>query len=328
MEELNQNGRIGTGLIWGPVYQPLQAHVLSGDRLLLLISPFIGLDALKRFLQCAEVNSDIKVVARWRPEDLLSGVSDIAVYPYLQERRIPLYINHDIHLKLYIFASNNAFSTSGNLTLRGFGYSERSNIEVGGFVQLTQEDWSRIYALIKNSKQVDEDMYQRCKRYIDSCPKVIRPATPPPDLYGTSKLYTLSTLPAMETPAKLAEFYFNSIRAGYSAEEIRRATHDIVTFAIPPGLSNTELDNQLSDSFRRTLFVVEFVELLKTEKSLRFGAVNDWIYRMCEDVPLPYRWDIKENTRIFYNWLAHYFTEIVWDRPNHSQVIYWRESSG
>jgi hypothetical protein len=100
---------------------------------------------------------------------------------------------------------------------------------------------------------------------------------------------------------------------------------DGTSVAIPPGLSNTEFDQQLGDSFRRTPFVIEFVELLKTEKSLRFGAVNDWIYRMCEDVPFPYRWDIKENTRIFYNWLEHYFTEIVWDRPNYSQVIYWRE---
>ncbi len=325
MEGPNQCGRIGTGLIWGPVCQPLQEYLLSGDRLLLLISPFISLDALRRFLQNTQGHNEIKVVTRWRPEDLVSGVSDIAIYPYLKERRIPLYINHDIHLKLYIFSSNNAFSTSGNLTLRGFGYSEQSNIEVGGFVQLTQADWSRIYALIKISKQVDEDMYQRCKRYIESCPKVVKSATPPPDLYGTPKSYTLSTLPAMETPIKLAEYYIDPNRPGYSAEEIRRATHDIVIFAIPPGLSNAELDNQLSDSFRRTPFVIEFVELLKTEKSLRFGAVNDWIYRMCEDVPLPYRWDIKENTRIFYNWLERYFTEIVWDRPNHSQVIYWRE---
>lgn len=324
MEEQNQCGGIGTELIWGPVYQPLQAHMLSGDRLLLLISPFISSDALKRFLQCAEPDTNIKVVTRWRPEDLLSGVSDIAIYPCLQERRIPLYINNDIHLKLYVFASNNAFSTSGNLTLRGFGYSERPNIEVGGFVQLTQEDWLRIYALIECSKQVDEDIYERCKRYIESYPKVDKPPLPPLDPFGTPKAYTLSTLPAMETPVKLVEFYVDPNRPGYSAEEMRRATHDIVTFAIPPGLSKTEFDQRLSDSFRRTPFVVEFIELLKTEKSLRFGAVNDWIYQKCEDVPLPYRWDIKENTRIFYNWLAHYFPEIVWDRPHYSQVIHWR----
>jgi hypothetical protein len=71
--------------------------------------------------------------------------------------------------------------------------------------------------------------------------------------------------------------------------------------------------------------VTDFVELLKVERSLRFGAVNDWIHKKCEDVPLPYRWEIKDNTRIFYDWLAHYFPNITWDRPNYSQVIYWNK---
>ena len=324
MKGSNQCGKIGTGLIWGPVWQPLQAHMHTGDHLLLIISPFISLDALKKFLQGTEANSDIKVVTRWRPQDLQSGVSDIAIYPYLQEHRIPLYINSDIHLKLYIFSSNNTFSTSGNLTGRGFGYSEKSNIEVGSFVQLTQDDWSKIYTLINTSKQVDEAMYQRCKCYIESCPKIAGPPPPPPDLYGTSKTYTLSTLPAVETPVKLAEFYFDLNQSKYLTEEIRRATHDLVTFALPRGLSNSEFDQRLGDSFRSTPFVVEFIEVLKKEKSLRFGAVNDWIYQKCEDVPLPYRWEIKESTRIFYNWLAHFISGVVWDRPNYSQVIYWQ----
>jgi hypothetical protein len=81
----------------------------------------------------------------------------------------------------------------------------------------------------------------------------------------------------------------------------------------------------LGDSFRRTPFVIEFLELLKTERNLRFGTVNDWIHRKCEDVPLPYRWEIKDNTRIFYNWLEYFFPEITWNRPNFSQVIYWCE---
>jgi hypothetical protein len=289
-----------------------------------LISPFIGLEALKRFLHSAEADTNIKVVTRWRPEDLISGVSDIDIYPFLRERRIPLYVNNDIHLKLYVFCSNSAFSTSGNLTLRGFGYSEHSNIEVGGFVQLTPEDWSNLYAMIDRSKQIDEDVYERAKRYIESYPKVAKPPLSPLVLHGIPKAYTLSTLPAMESPAKLIEYYFDPDNQAISAEEMRRAVHDLVTFSISSGLGKSELDHRLSDSFRKTPFVVEFLELLKTKKSLRFGEVNDWIYQKCEDVPLPYRWEIKDNTRIFYNWLSHFFVEIVWDRPNYSQVIYWR----
>jgi hypothetical protein len=106
---------------------------------------------------------------------------------------------------------------------------------------------------------------------------------------------------------------------------MRRGIHDLVTFHVRPGLDRSEMDQQLGNSFRQTAFVVEFVKLLKTKQSLRFGAVNDWIHSKCEDVPLPYRWEIKENTRIFYNWLEHFYPEITWDRPHYSQVIYWKE---
>jgi hypothetical protein len=324
MKKTDQRNTISTGLIWGPICLPLEEHVQKGDPLILLISPFIGLEALKRFLMSAGAHHGIKIVVRWRPEDLRSGVSDIEIYPYLAECGIPLYVNKDIHLKLYVFESNIAFSTSGNLTLRGFGYSENSNIEVGSFINIIQEDWARIYKMINTSKQVNEDMYQQYKKYVEACPKLPKTDVPPPDFFGTPKAYTISSLPAVETPATLAEYYFSSNTAMHSAEVVRRVAHDLVTFCIPPKLNQNEVDQQLGDSFRRTPFVVEFIEVLKAEKSLRFGAVNDWIHQKCEDVPLPYKWEIKENTRIFYNWLEHFFPEITWDRPNYSQVIHWQ----
>ena len=250
----------------------------------------------------------------------------ISRYTHISRKKnIPLYVNQEIHLKLYVFDSNVAFSTSGNLTLRGFGYSEKSNIEVGSFVHLTREDWSRIYELIAESKQVDENLYQSYKRYLRACPKVPVPSIPPPDLALARKIYTISSLPASETPGQLATYYFSPDATEIAPDEMRRAAHDVVIFGLPRELNKTEFNRRLGDSFRKTPFVVEFVELLKTHKSMRFGAVNDWIHESCEDVPLPYRWEIKENTRIFYNWLAHFFPEITWDRPNFSQVIYWRD---
>lgn len=289
-----------------------------------MISPFIGLEALQKFLPKADSEHGIKVVVRWRPEDLRNNVSDINIFPYLAKRGIPLYVNQNIHLKLYVFESNIAFCTSGNLTLRGFGYSANSNIEAGCFTHLTIQDWSRIYELVTDSRQVDQDMYRAYEQYLESCPRPI-PSETPPELWGARKTYTISSLPATDTPQQLTEYYFRDSKAMHSADQIRRAAHDLVTFDVPPGLSRSVFDQRLGDSFRATPFVVEFVQVLKAQKSLRFGAVNDWIHGKCEDVPLPYRWEIKENTRIFYNWLEHFFAEITWDRPNYSQVIYWHE---
>ena len=37
----------------------------------------------------------------------------------------------------------------------------------------------------------------------------------------------------------------------------------------------------------------------------------------------PYRWEVKDNTRILYDWLAYFVAEVTWDVPGFSQVIYW-----
>src|SRR5437660_373850 len=76
-------------------------------------------------------------------------------------------------------------------------------------------------------------------------------------------------------------------------------------------------------SFRDSAFVQAFLRHLSSVSSLRFGAVTDWIHQNCEDVPLPYRSEVKQQVRILYDWLAKFVPQVRWDRPNYSQVIYW-----
>jgi hypothetical protein len=309
-------------LVWSPVHQVLEDRIKGGDSLILVLVPFVKLAALQQLHWVHSGQVKFKVICRWRPEDLLSGVSDLQVFHYLKNCGCQLFINSDIHLKLYVFESHTAFNTSGNLTLRGLGYSESANIEVGNMVSLSLHDWTKIYQIINSSRQVDDALYQRLKDFVEQNPRTSSLQVPA-DLIPQPKVYTISALPATESPKWLSNFYFDQNPGRSTSEEVRRAAHDLATFEIPQGLTQKDFDKQLGTGFCRTPFVQDFVDLLRSEKSLRFGAVNDWIHRKCEDVPLPYRWEIKDNTRIFYDWLVHYNPNITWDRPNYSQVIYW-----
>lgn len=310
-------------LVWSPVYSVLEERMKTGDDIVLIIVPFIKLDAFKQLHWVQTKQVRLKVVCRWCPDDLLTGASDVEVFPYLKAAGCELYLNSDIHLKLYVFASNLAFNTSANLSLRGLGYSEAPNIEVGNMVQLAPQDWAHIYSTVATSRQVDDDMYGRFKKFVEEH-RYPGPSRIPPDLLGTPKAYTIASLPATETPTKLAAYYFSSDRPA-APEDVRRAVHDLVTFGIPSDLSKEDFEGRLGTAFRASPFVADFVDFIRQRKSLRFGIVNDWIHSKCEDVPLPYRWEIKENTRIFYDWLAHFVPQITWDRPHHSQVIHWQE---
>lgn len=310
-------------LVWSPVSKVIEQRIAAGDELILLVVPFVKLDALNRLLSVSQHHPRLKVIVRWRSEDILAGASDLDVYPSLKKRGIPLYLNPDIHLKLYIFESNHAFNTSGNITMKGLGYSDSPNIEVGNVVPLVDVDWVNIYRLINDSRPVDDDLYGAYQRMAAAADGTFQVPKLP---QFKERLYTIQSLPATGNPNTLLQFYRHPDRSSLPPEEYRRAIHDLVTYRISPGLSADTFLSHLKAQFQATPFVIDFVSLIKGEKSLRFGAVNAWIHRKCEDVPLPYRWEINENTRILYNWLAYFFPEITWDIPGeHSQVIYWEK---
>src|SRR5208283_3892967 len=144
---------MNTALVWSPVFRVLEDRIKGGDDIILILVPFAKLAALKQLHWVHANKAKLKVVCRWRPEDLVCGASDVDVFTYLKESGCQLYINQDIHLKLYVFGSNAAFNTSGNLTLRGLGYADQANIEVGNMVELTPADWARIFRIIDGSHQ-------------------------------------------------------------------------------------------------------------------------------------------------------------------------------
>jgi hypothetical protein len=315
-----------SGLVWQPIHKAISDRAYVGDQLVWIVAPYVKLDALQRLIEAATPTASLKLVVRWHPNDLVTGVSDLEVFDYLEGMGCPLYVCPRLHMKLYVFESNVAVSTSANVTLRGLGYLQEnvSNIEVGSEVTLNATDWVNLYGLVRDSRLMTSEIYERFVDYVAANPPPT-PTTEAPDLLGSPKKFTLASLPAMDTPDELAEFYFDATTSQRNSEADRRSYQDLATFEIPPGLSRTEFDESLGDSFRRSPFVVEFLEYLRAEQSLRFGAVNAWIHEKCEDVPLPYKWEIKANTHALYNWLAHYFAEVSWDRPHHSQVIFWRD---
>src|ERR1700722_8467397 len=86
-----------SGLVWSPIFNALQDRIESGDDLILLLVPFVKLAALKKLFQAYTNIGKIKIICRWRLEDLVSGVSDVEVFTYLRDRGCDLYINPDIH---------------------------------------------------------------------------------------------------------------------------------------------------------------------------------------------------------------------------------------
>ena len=65
----------------------------------LIAAPFIQLETLERVLDCITEGVEILVVTRWRPADLLAGVSDLDIFDLTETRGIHLYLRNDLHAK-------------------------------------------------------------------------------------------------------------------------------------------------------------------------------------------------------------------------------------
>ena len=284
------------------------------------------LAALEYLVAQVKNPSELEIVARWRGQDLMSGATDIAIYPFLKEMKVPLYVHNTIHLKLLVFDRSKAFHSSGNITRNGLGLKTAGNIEVGCDVTLQKSDWRHIQRILTESDRVDDAMYEQAKRYIEMN-KTNADIPPPLVLKDTNdKEFSWLSLPSTSSPEDLWRYYSDSLPEDEALDIAAAASKDLAVFTITDGLDGRAFHNELEAAFKAHPFIRKFVEMLASEESLRFGAVKQWLQENCSDKPQPYRRDLNDTVRNLYNWLQHYYDEITWDRPNHSMIIYWKSA--
>jgi hypothetical protein len=318
-----------SSLIWSPIYEHIKDAIASETRLLLVISPFIKCEPLGHLIDTCRDITHLKVVVRWTGKDLLSGASDVGIYPLLTERGIQLFFHPAIHLKLFVFDGGRAFHTSGNITQRGLGLAPTPNIEVGCDVRLSTDDWKSLYRLLAESSLVDQEVFEIAKAYVDKHSHKVK-TFPPIELTSgekdKKKAFSRLSLPASNGPTELFSFYCGRLSTA-SPDTIASCMHDLILYDVPEGLSELEFFERLGQSFRHQPFIRAVTELLRKEKSARFGLVTEWLQRNCSDKPMPYRFELKDSVRKLYEWLTFYFVEISWNQPHHSMIIYWRDLS-
>lgn len=315
---------------WSPIGPALSERLAKEGGLRLIIAPFIQSDTLARLIADTIPTKGLKVITRWRPEDIVAGVSDIEVFNVLAREGVPLYINDRIHLKLFVSGSNTCFVGSANITETGLGYSRSYNIEAGSWVELGLGDWLEIYRIINSSRLVDDTVYATALEYrdryrqpIQSLPPIALPELPEKD-------FTLNALPATNNPQILFDYCYGNDKVDHAPDDdnLARIYHDLVLYGVGPSVSEALFMEALKQRFCDHPFVSAVVKYIQERRSLRFGEMNAWIHANCTDVPLPYRWEVKSSTNILYNWLDFFIDEIYWEIPgSHSQVIYWREPS-
>ncbi|MGS4983289.1 hypothetical protein [Pseudosulfitobacter sp. RP-4] len=97
----------------GAFRRELADALSSAEQEVIVLSAFVKLDALKWLIETSRT-SNLKIVSRWQPADLVAGASDLECFYLCEEADIPFGISQNLHGKVYIVDSK-IFIGSANL---------------------------------------------------------------------------------------------------------------------------------------------------------------------------------------------------------------------
>jgi len=89
----------------------------NNNSTIFIFVPYIKLKILQELF--SKINSKAVIVTTWKTSDLISGSSELTIYPFCRSKGIAVYINNKIHLKVYSVALENMIVATGNISENG-----------------------------------------------------------------------------------------------------------------------------------------------------------------------------------------------------------------
>lgn len=309
-------------LFWG---NPLLDKDFVAD-LVTIISPYATASGIRELFQRVPPPEDLQVITSWKCDSLLSGAADPEVFRVVEEYGGRLYLHDRIHIKLYVCSSRQAVLSTGNLTRNGLGFSTRPNIEGSSLVRLEPEDWKRISQIFSESRRVTQEIYELATEFckLHKKGKNETPSFELPKPVSTEADFSWLSLPATKHPESLWQAY-EEIDQISEPEELARVSHDLQLYELPPELEKEAFHSLLRAAFLNHPFTKRLALWIEAEGQASFGAVKIWLQKNCSDKPTPYRWELTPATQALFDWLQFYHDNTTWDRPNHSQILRYRQ---
>lgn len=263
--------------------------------------PYIKTDILKKLI--SNLKRDVIIVTTWNTVDLLSGSSELKLYPFCKENGITLYINNKIHLKVYSSGLKNMIVSSGNISKNGLlpdgnyecaVYSEEISLRNRLFFE----------KIIVESTLMNDEIYKKIYDWYRQQKLPIPPTDKFESIIPLSQTnFLISALPMTKSVGVFIDSYqnLNKGKPPSNDEEIAACVyHDLANYNIELGLTNVEFLTELKNQFFNHPFIKKIDEFIAPEAF--FGRVKEWIQNNCTDVPIPSRRELTGNVQVLYEW--------------------------
>jgi len=260
---------------------------------LIAFTAYIKLKALEEVAKSISDDVEVTIVVRWNKIDLLSGASDLEIFPFCFARGWKLRIASTLHGKLYLFDSSSIILGSSNLTGRGLGLVKDGNLEFGTSIDATAVDSQKLQSLANNAREVDEELYRLLQADIESgyegAERVEWSDAVLKELNETiSYLWVEDCL--FLAPGELVNLNLNDERHRHDFELLRldldRLSHENMRAEF------------LSSRIGRWL-----IGVVKENDGINFGGLTARLHNSLLNDPKPYRRDVKSLVATLIEWV-------------------------
>jgi hypothetical protein len=290
-----------------------------------ILCPFINPDIIQDMLS-DKSDERVIIVTSWRKDHLLSGVSKLELYELVKENpKWQLYVNDNLHAKVYSLDLESGFLGSANLTYTGLMDDTKSNYEVLNYSKFNHDDSVTITRIIQSSILIDDSKYSIYLDWLEQNKSKYDLMLPRDSVIEQEARdwFKISSLPASISPSRIWDIKVNNAEPELDWGEDKAAEHDLELFEIKIEDCHdlNQFKQELAIKVSSHPFISSFTEAIDLQ-GMYFGRAKEWIQYNCTDDPVPYRRELTDYTDSLFNWLAELFPEdYIVERPNYSQLI-------
>ena len=290
-----------------------------------LCAPFIKVDALSRVVESIPSQVVLRCITRWRPDEIVIGVSDLDVWPLLKERgNSSLWLCANLHAKYYR-SDDHCLVGSANITAAALGWAAQPNLEL--LATLPFDDSAvtgfepHVFAV---SAEIDNSIYEQMIEIVEAISVQVWQATCQPEPIGTLDAHQQCGslfqpdpywLPSLRNPEELFLAYAGETDRLSSASQ-EAANNDLAVLAIPAGLPRGTFEAYVGALLLQQPAVRKVDAFVATPQ--RFGAVRDAIASMVERPGF----DADRAWQTLMRWLRYFLPDrYSLTVPHHSEVF-------
>jgi hypothetical protein len=295
--------------VGGPLGQGLERLIEGARQEVLLVAPYIKAGALSRLLDLCDPDVQVRVVTRWRIEEIAAGVSDLEVWPLLKARSAELWLHPDLHAKYYR-SDHQRLIGSANLTAKALGWGPAPNLEI---LLPAAEDDKALEGfegvLWEGASRVDDAVYDAYRKALALFPPPPAGGEVPVDLPETP---FAEWRPQVRFLDDLHRYYLGDLDALTLAAR-EAASADLQTLDPPSGLAEAQLRAWIGLRLRLHPEMIAIHEM--SAQSRRFGEMKDLLRARGSTDP-------GRDWQTWMRWISYlYPDEYAFREANYSEIF-------